>query len=111
MTNGGGNLLESLVQLLPVCGLAGIGATFDYWYSIKKGKRAWSFVGYLVHLGFAVFVGYLAALAVIGLGYSVEMAGAVAGGAGWANVKLIDLFVMWWRSKYGNTGCDASKPS
>ncbi len=109
MPNGESGLLKSLAELLPVGGLAAVGASFDYWYSIKKGKRAWSFVGYLVHLGFAVFVGYLAALMAVGLGYSVEVAGAVAGGAGWANVKLIDLFVMWWNAKYGRDDCDAGK--
>lgn len=102
MPNGESSLFESMVSLMPAGLLALIGATFDYWYSVKKGKRVWSLMGYLIHLAFAVFVGYLAALLAVGLGYSVEVAGAVAGGAGWANVKLIDLFVMWWKTKYGN---------
>lgn len=109
MPNGETSLIKSMVELLPAGALAVIGASFDYWYAIKKGKRTWSVVGYLVHLGFAVFVGYLAALMAVGLGYSVEVAGALAGGAGWANVKLIDLFMMWWASKYGDGKCDASK--
>jgi|GEM_PF-1616518 len=110
MPNGESSLLDSLVRLWPVGLLAGLGATFDYWYSVKKGKRSWSVFGYLIHLGFAVFVGYLAALLVVGLGYSVEVAGAVAGGAGWANTKLIDLFMIWFRGKYGNgNGCNVSE--
>lgn len=102
MPNGESGLLQSMVNLLPTGLLAVIGGCLDYLYALHAGTRAWSLGGFLVHLAFACFMGYLVALLLLGLGYSPEVAGAAAGGAGFGNVKLVDLCLMWVRKRYGN---------
>jgi len=99
----GGDLLRSMVALLPTGALALIGGAVDYLYALHVGRREWSPIGFAVHLMFAGFIGYLVAMAAIGLGYPPELAGAAAGVGGVGNVRLIDLAVIWWREKYGAT--------
>ncbi|MCV6589687.1 MAG: hypothetical protein OIF57_11725 [Marinobacterium sp.] len=99
----GGGLLQSMVVLLPTGALALIGGAVDYLYALHMGRREWSLVSFTVHLLFAAFIGYLVAMAAIGLGYSAELAGAAAGAGGVGNVKLIDMAVIWWRKRYAHS--------
>ncbi len=97
----GGDLLQSMLALLPTGVLALIGGAVDYLYALHIGRREWSVVGFAMHLLFAGFIGYLVAMAAIGLGYPPELAGAAAGVGGVGNVRLVDLAVIWWRKHYG----------
>jgi len=95
----GGDLLNSMLALLPTGVLALIGGAIDFLYALNAGRRTWSFVGFILHLLLAGFIGYLIGMAVIGLGYSPALANAAAGVGGVGNVRLIDLAVVWWEKR------------
>lgn len=87
-------LAESLASIAPVALISVVGGVLDYLYALSVGKRVWSFAGFVLHLALSLFAGYLSALALIGLGYSAEVAGAGAGAAGFLNIRVIDLIAL-----------------
>ena len=99
MPNGETNLLNSLHNIWPVGLLSLIGGILDYLYAMQSGNRIWSLASFVLHLAFSFFVGYLCALSMVGLGYSVEIAGAAAGAAGFLNIRLIDLIVYFIKQR------------
>ena len=99
MPNGESNVVQILQSLTPL-GLIGlIGGALDYAYAVQTKKKVWSLVGFLIHLAVSVFAGYLASLAVIGMGYDVTIAGAAAGAAGFLNIRLVDLVLGYIKQK------------
>lgn len=68
-----------------------IGGVVDYLNQVQKGDKRWSLLGFVLHLFSAVFFGWLAGLAVQGLGYNSPMVGAAGGVAGFLGIRMADL--------------------
>lgn len=98
MPNGESSLIQLLNESLPVALLSVLGGLFDYLFAIQTGKRIWSIGSFVLHLGFCLFVGYIAATVAMELGYSAKMAGAIAGAAGFLNIRIIDLIVLHYKN-------------
>lgn len=99
MPNGESNVIQNFLNILPVGLISIVGGFLDYFYAIQTKKRVWSLTSFVFHLAFSFFVGYIAALALVGLGYGVEIAGAGAGAAGFLNIRLIDLVIFYIKKR------------
>lgn len=80
------------LQMLAL-GLFAVGAgALDFLHGVHTGRRKWHFLAFILHLCLALLTGSLAVMIVTELGYSIYAAGAAAGGAGFMNVRLFELF-------------------
>ncbi len=102
MPNGESNVISNFASILPVGLISILGGILDYFYAMQIGKRIWSLRSFALHLALAFFAGYISALALVGMGYSVEIAGAGAGAAGFLNVRVIDLIALYLKKRGGN---------
>lgn len=102
MPNGESNVMQSFLSILPVGLISILGGFLDYFYAVQTKKRVWSLASFVFHLAFSFFVGYIAALALVGMGYGVEIAGAAAGAAGFLNIRLIDLVIFYIKKRASN---------
>ena len=96
------NLIKSISDIWMVGLISGLAGLFDYLLAVQAGSRAWSIASFSLHICFCVFVGYLAGLAVVGLGHSPELAGAAGGAAALLNERLLKVFVGYIKARGGN---------
>ncbi len=101
MPNGESSVFSSLASVLPVALISVLGGALDYFYAIQIGKRIWSLKSFSLHLALSIFFGYISALGLVGLGYSVEVAGAGAGAVGFLNIRVIDLITLYFKKRGG----------
>lgn len=68
-----------------------VGGIVDYVNQLVRGDKHWSLGEFCVHVGSAVFFGWLSGMAAQGLGYEAGLIGAAGGMGGFLGVRLADL--------------------
>jgi len=78
-----------------------VGGLLDYWHQVQTGQRKptlWSFV---LHVGMAMFFGWICGLCAKGGGWGYEWSLAAAGLGGFLGVRLADLLYFWLSKRAG----------
>ncbi len=70
-----------------------IGGLVDYANQVMRGDKKWSLTGFCVHIGSAMFFGWIAGMAAQGLDHKPGMIGAAGGMGGFLGVRLADLAI------------------
>jgi hypothetical protein len=71
-----------------------VGGVLDYFRQVQTGERAWSFWQFCLHLGMAIFFGWLCGVIAGGLGYSGGLALGAAGFGGFLGVRVADFIYL-----------------
>ncbi|MEY8206120.1 MAG: phage holin family protein [Bermanella sp.] len=93
------NLVKTINEMWIVGGISGLAGLIDYLKALQSGSRVFTFASLFIHITFCVFMGFLAGLAVIGLGHSAELACAASGAAALLNERLLKMITSYVKGR------------
>lgn len=93
------NIIKTFNEMWIVGAISGLAGLIDYLKALQAKSRVFTFASFFVHITFCVFMGFLVGLAVIGFGYSAELACAASGAAALLNERLLRVILGYLKLK------------